>query len=66
MNDQPNMQKGKPLNLKRHVEYAAGSVVSEALIKKIGNITLFAFDEGQGLHEHTADCDVKWRSTCEN
>ena len=65
--DQPNMQKGKPFNLIQHVEYAAGSVVSKTLIKKeIGNITLFAFDEGQGLHEHTADCDIKWRSTCEN
>jgi quercetin dioxygenase-like cupin family protein len=59
MNDQPNMQKGKPFNLIQHVEYAAGSVVSKTLIKKeIGNITLFAFDEGQGLSEHTAPFDA--------
>ena len=41
MNDQANMQKGKSFKLKQHVENAAGSVVSNTLIKKgIGNITL--------------------------
>jgi quercetin dioxygenase-like cupin family protein len=33
--------------------------VSKTLIKKeIGNITLFAFDQGQGLSEHTAPFDA--------
>ena len=42
-----------------HIEYADGSVVSKTLIKKeIGNITLFAFDQGQGLSEHTAPFDA--------
>jgi len=41
------------------VQYQAGSVVSrEILKKKTGTVTLFAFDEGQGLSEHTAPFDA--------
>jgi quercetin dioxygenase-like cupin family protein len=41
------------------VNYQAGSVVSRALVsRETGNITLFAFDEGQGLSEHTAPFDA--------
>ena len=37
------------------VEYQGGSIVSKTLIKeKTGTITLFAFDQGQELSEHTA------------
>jgi len=37
------------------VDYQTESVVSRSLInKKTGTVTLFAFDEGQGLSEHTA------------
>jgi quercetin dioxygenase-like cupin family protein len=37
------------------VEYQGGSVVSRALIsRRAGTVTLFAFDEGEGLSEHTA------------
>ncbi|MEK7281424.1 MAG: cupin domain-containing protein [Chloroflexota bacterium] len=37
------------------VEYQAGSVVSRTIIdQKSGTVTLFAFDEGQGLAEHSA------------
>jgi quercetin dioxygenase-like cupin family protein len=51
--------KGIPFNLEKHVDYADGSVVSKILIKKdIGNITLFAFDSGQGLSEQTAPFDA--------
>jgi quercetin dioxygenase-like cupin family protein len=51
--------KGIPFDLENHVDYADGSVVSKILIKKdIGNITLFAFDSGQGLSEHTAPFDA--------
>ena len=40
-------------------EYQAGSVVSRAIIdKKMGTVTLFAFDEGQGLSEHTSPYDA--------
>ena len=41
------------------VEYQEGSVVSRTIIeKKMGTVTLFAFDEGQGLSEHTAPLDA--------
>ena len=59
MNDTSNAVKGKAFNLKESVDYADGSVVSKTLIKKdIGNVTLFAFDAGQGLSEHTAPFDA--------
>lgn len=41
------------------VDYRAGSVVSRALIKsKGGTVTLFAFDAGEALSEHTAPFDA--------
>jgi quercetin dioxygenase-like cupin family protein len=44
------------------VEYSDGSVVSRALVQnKSGSLTLFAFDEGQGLSEHTAPYDAMVR-----
>ena len=40
-------------------DYQANSVVSRTLIdKKTGTVTFFAFDEGQGLSEHTAPYDA--------
>lgn len=40
-------------------DYQADSVVSRTLIdKKTGTVTFFAFDEGQGLSEHTAPYDA--------
>ncbi len=36
------------------IEYAEKSIVSKTILKKpTGNITLFAFDKGEGLSEHT-------------
>lgn len=41
------------------VHYQDGSVVSREIIKKTtGTVTVFAFDEGQGLSEHTAPFDA--------
>ena len=41
------------------IAYQEGSVVSRTIIdKKTGTVTLFAFDEGQGLSEHTAPFDA--------
>jgi quercetin dioxygenase-like cupin family protein len=41
------------------VAYQSGSVVSTTLIaKKTGTVTLFAFDRGEGLSEHTAPFDA--------
>lgn len=51
--------KGIAIRLAEHVEYAADSVVSKTLLdKKTGTLTLFAFDEGQGLSEHTSPYDA--------
>jgi quercetin dioxygenase-like cupin family protein len=39
--------------------YQDGSIVSREIVKKpTGNVTIFAFDEGQGLSEHTAPFDA--------
>ncbi len=41
------------------VEYQRGAVVSREVVKKkTGIVTLFAFDKGQGLSEHTAPFDA--------
>jgi quercetin dioxygenase-like cupin family protein len=41
------------------VEYQQGSVVSREIMKgRTGGVTLFAFDEGQALSEHTAPFDA--------
>ena len=41
------------------VDYAAGSIVSRTLAENsAGTVTLFAFDDGQSLSEHTAPFDA--------
>ena len=41
------------------VNYQDGAVVSRTLVNRAtGTVTLFAFDEGQGLSEHTAPFDA--------
>ena len=51
--------KARALNTLGMVEYQAGSVVSRQIVKKaIGTVTLFAFDAGEGLSEHTAPFDA--------
>jgi quercetin dioxygenase-like cupin family protein len=41
------------------VNYQDGAVVSRTLVKRTtGTVTLFAFDEGQGLSEHTTPFDA--------
>ena len=50
---------GKALTMSDLVAYSEGSVVSKTLIdKKVGIVTLFSFDAGQGLSEHTAPYDA--------
>ncbi|MBT5868061.1 MAG: cupin domain-containing protein [Nitrospinaceae bacterium] len=59
MNDKNELEKEVPVDLKNHISYAEGSVVSKTLVnKKTGTLTLFAFDGGQGLSEHTAPFDA--------
>ncbi|MHC3129916.1 MAG: cupin domain-containing protein [Candidatus Bathyarchaeota archaeon] len=49
----------QPVMLVDLIEYQEGSVVSRTIIdKETGTVTLFAFDEGQGLSEHTAPFDA--------
>ncbi len=41
------------------VAYQPGAVVSRIILKRpAGTVTVFAFDEGQGLSEHTAPFDA--------
>jgi quercetin dioxygenase-like cupin family protein len=41
------------------IEYQEGSVVSREIIRKdTGTVTIFAFDKGEGLSEHTAPFDA--------
>lgn len=41
------------------IDYQDDSVVSKTIIeKKTGTVTLFSFDQGQGLSEHTAPFDA--------
>lgn len=47
------------LDLASLVEYQDGAVVSRTLVKKDqGTVTLFAFDKGEGLSEHTTPFDA--------
>jgi quercetin dioxygenase-like cupin family protein len=49
----------KVLNLNELIDFQKDSVVSRTLLdKEAGTVTLFAFDEGQGLSEHTTPFDA--------
>jgi quercetin dioxygenase-like cupin family protein len=51
--------KARALNTLGMVDYQTGSVVSRQIVKKkVGTVTLFAFDAGEGLSEHTAPFDA--------
>ena len=51
--------KAQVLNTLGMVDYQTGSVVSRQIVKKnVGTVTLFAFDAGEGLSEHTAPFDA--------
>ena len=50
---------GKVLKTEDLIEYQEGSVVSREIIRKdTGTVTIFAFDKGEGLSEHTAPFDA--------
>lgn len=52
-------QANQPTSLIDLVNYQQHTIVSRTILnKKTGSITLFAFDEGQGLSEHTAPFDA--------
>jgi len=50
---------GGKVSLAELVSYQSGAVVSREILKKpTGTVTVFAFDQGQGLSEHTAPFDA--------
>jgi quercetin dioxygenase-like cupin family protein len=54
VSDQPEVSRVVDL-----VSYQAGAIVSRIIVKReTGNVTLFAFDAGQELSEHTAPYDA--------
>ncbi len=54
-----NRNETASIKLNESLTYQSGAVVSKVLLKKgSGNITLFAFDKGEGLSEHTAPFDA--------
>lgn len=51
--------RGQAIPLATFVDYGKDSVVSKTLLdKKTGTLTLFSFDAGQGLSEHTSPYDA--------
>lgn len=57
MNNEFN--KGQKFSFTESISYADKAVVSKHILKKeTGNVSLFAFDQGEGLSEHTAPFDA--------
>ena len=53
------IEKGRVFAPEAGVDYAEGSIVSREILRNTaGTLTLFAFDQGQGLSEHTAPFDA--------
>lgn len=47
------------MKLADEIDYQSGSIISREIVKKKGGtVTVFAFDKGQGLSEHTAPFDA--------
>jgi len=58
-NSSQTVNKANVLNLKDMADYQERSVVSREIISKLaGTMTVFAFDKGEGLSEHTAPFDA--------
>lgn len=59
MDNLPEELKAKTIKVEDLIEYQEGSVVSREIISKdTGTVTIFAFDKGEGLSEHTAPFDA--------
>lgn len=55
-----NTEAPKKENLNEMIQYQEGAVVSRTLLKKKnGTLTLFAFDAGEGLSEHTTPYEAQ-------
>jgi len=57
---EPNeFEKSKVFSFSKSIEYSEGGIVSKTVLKKqTGNISLFSFDKGEALSEHTAPFDA--------
>lgn len=56
---EPEIRESLALRAKDLVSFQEGSIVSRTLLKRqTGNVTLFAFDDAQGLSEHTSPFDA--------
>lgn len=52
-------EKAKVFSFNGSVDYSDGGIVSKTVLKKqTGNISLFSFDKGESLSEHTAPFDA--------
>jgi quercetin dioxygenase-like cupin family protein len=52
-------EKAKVFNFATSVDYSDGGIVSKTVLKKeTGNISLFSFEKGEALSEHTAPFDA--------
>jgi quercetin dioxygenase-like cupin family protein len=52
-------EKSKAFSFNDSIEYSDGGIVSKTVMKKeTGNISLFSFDKGEALSEHTAPFDA--------
>jgi len=52
-------EKSKIFSFNESIEYSDGGIVSKTVLKKqTGNISLFSFDKGEALSEHTAPFDA--------
>lgn len=57
--EKQEFSKAKKFSLAENITYADGAIVSKVLLKNDqGNLTLFAFDKGEMLSEHTAPFDA--------
>jgi quercetin dioxygenase-like cupin family protein len=54
-NQSAKLPPAEAVRLEKLIDYSANSIVSREIVKtKTGTLTLFAFDAGQGLSEHSA------------
>ena len=57
--DTQNLPQAEAISLEQTVQYAEGSIVSKTIVNRESyTLTLFAFDEGQSLSEHSAPFDA--------
>lgn len=59
MSEKKVVEHSSVFNPRKLSEYTEGGIVSQQLVKNsAGNISLFAFDKGQNLSEHSAPFDA--------